>query len=406
MDVEDEPPVWLVLWLDSRQRRYVDSAEPRIRGNPIAIFYTVTEIDGFAIDQQEVDFGVGHAERLDHVFDRSSLIERPLETAPAARIDQIFEITVEPEERMHTRLLRFPGRYASGSQGAPRNNRCADAAPTGAAGLQIRTRGPAFGTLGSMNTSVEAALGIAARLIAASGRTMFFTGAGVSTESGIPDFRGPQGLWKTVDPKLFAIQNYVADADVRRLSWRSRLDGGLFTATPNPSHEAVVRLEKMGLAPVVVTQNIDGLHQSAGSTDVIEMHGTVRDVLCLDCGDRGAAQSTFDRVRAGDDDPTCLLCGGILKVATISFGQQLDPDVTHRAFAEADLADVCVAAGSSLSVMPAADVPARVAQRGMKLVIVNAEPTELDRAASAIVTAKTGFALPELADRVESLLGQ
>lgn len=243
-----------------------------------------------------------------------------------------------------------------------------------------------------------------ARQMAQAERTLVFTGAGVSTESGIPDFRGPQGLWKKVDPKLFTIQNYVADPEVRKLSWRTRVEGELFSAKPNPSHFAIARLEKLGVAPVVVTQNIDGLHQAAGSTDVIEVHGTVREIVCLDCGDRGPVEDTVARVEAGEEDPSCLCCGGILKVATISFGQQLEPEVIDRAFAEAERADVCLAAGSSLSVTPAAWVPARLAERGQALFIINEEPTELDDVAAALIPAKTGVALPALAERLADLL--
>lgn len=262
----------------------------------------------------------------------------------------------------------------------------------------------ATGASEELAADLEALIDRVALWIAESERTLVFTGAGVSTESGIPDFRGPQGLWKRVDPKLFTIQNYVADPEIRRQSWARRLEGELFSADPNPSHRAIARLEALGRAPVVVTQNIDALHQAAGSGDVIELHGTVREVTCLDCGDRGPVEDTVTRVRAGEDDPECLLCGGILKVATISFGQQLEPDVIERAFAEAERADLCISAGSSLSVTPAAYIPARVAERGKPLAIINEEPTELDSIAAARIAGKTGAVLPRLAERVAELL--
>ncbi|MCC7077906.1 MAG: NAD-dependent protein deacylase [Acidimicrobiia bacterium] len=236
-------------------------------------------------------------------------------------------------------------------------------------------------------------------------RTLVFTGAGISTESGIPDFRGPNGLWKKVDPKLFTIQNYVADPEIRKRSWRARLDSEMFDAEPNTGHVAIARLEALGVAPIVVTQNIDGLHQAAGSTDVIEVHGSVREFVCLDCAARGPIEDALERVRGGEADPACPDCGGILKTATISFGQNLETDVIERAFAEAEKSDLCIAAGSSLSVTPAAHIPRIVGERG-RLVIVNAEPTDLDFMAAALVSAQTGTFLPALADAVEALLAE
>lgn len=236
------------------------------------------------------------------------------------------------------------------------------------------------------------------RMVADARRVLVFTGAGVSTESGIPDFRGPDGLWKKVDPAIFTIQNYLADRSVRVRSWRNRLDGAIRHADANDSHRAIVDLQRLGTAPVVVTQNVDGLHQAAGSGDVIEVHGTIRDVVCMNCGDRNPADATFARIDAGEDDPPCLRCGGILKVATISFGQALDPDVLDRAFAEAEQADCCLACGSSLSVMPAAMIPLRTVETGGSLAIVNAEPTDLDGIAGTVVRGRTGTVLPALVD--------
>jgi NAD-dependent deacetylase len=246
--------------------------------------------------------------------------------------------------------------------------------------------------------AAEAAFAALVDGVAHARRVLVFTGAGVSTESGIPDFRGPDGLWKKVDPAIFTIGNYLADRSVRVRSWRNRLDGAIRHATPNDSHRAIVELQWRDVAPVVVTQNIDGLHQRAGSTDVIEVHGTIRDVVCMDCGDLNPADATFVRIEAGEDDPPCLRCGGILKVATISFGQELDPVVLDRAFAEAESADVCLACGSTLSVTPAALIPLRTVETGGRLVIVNAEPTELDAVATTVVRGRTGEVLPALVD--------
>src|SRR5690242_6829391 len=182
-------------------------------------------------------------------------------------------------------------------------------------------------------------------------RVVALTGAGISTDSGIPDFRGPQGLW-TRDPKaerLSSIECYVSDPDVRKASWKSRLAHPAWTARPNIGHLALAALERRGKLHAVITQNIDGLHQMAGNSGekVIEVHGTLRSVTCLTCGSTGPMQDTLERVRAGEDDPSCHQCGGILKSATISFGQPLVPEVIERAMRCAKEADVFLAVGTT-----------------------------------------------------------
>ena len=232
-------------------------------------------------------------------------------------------------------------------------------------------------------------------------RVLVFTGAGISTESGIPDFRGPNGVWKTVDPKLFTIQRYVSDAETRRLSWRMRLENPALNAVPNAGHVAIVDLERMGKVSCIVTQNIDGLHQKAGSDPnlIVEIHGNVHEVVCLSCDARGPMSETLERVRAGEDDPRCRRCGGILKSATISFGQNLVKDDLDRAYLEASLADVVLAAGSSLSVVPAAYIPLTAAENGAGFIIVNMEATDYDTAADVVIHGKTGEVLPQLVAR-------
>lgn len=231
-------------------------------------------------------------------------------------------------------------------------------------------------------------------------RIVVLTGAGISTESGIPDFRGPQGLW-TRNPKaekLSNIHHYLADPEVRQLAWASRVDHPAWHATPNAGHCALVHLERRGTLHAVVTQNIDGLHQRAGlsSDRVIEVHGTMHDAMCMRCGWRGPMQPVLDRVRAGEDDPPCADCGGILKSATISFGQALVAEVIERAMRVAQEADLLLAVGSSLQVYPvAAAVPAAKAA-GARLVIVNAEPTPFDRLADAVLSEPIGEVLPAL----------
>lgn len=227
-----------------------------------------------------------------------------------------------------------------------------------------------------------------------------FTGAGISTDSGIPDFRGPQGLW-TKDPgaqALFTIENYVADPEVRRRAWRERVHHPVWAAAPGPGHLALVVLESRGALRAICTQNIDGLHQAAGSTPelVLELHGTMRDALCLSCGRRTPMPEVLTRIEAGEEDPPCLACGGIQKSATVSFGQSLDPDVLHAAAVAASSCEIFLVIGSSLQVMPAAGL-CNVARRGgARLVIVNAQPTPYDDAADAVLRDPIAEVLPTL----------
>jgi NAD-dependent deacetylase len=239
-----------------------------------------------------------------------------------------------------------------------------------------------------------------ARWFAQAEAAVVLTGAGISTESGIPDFRGPQGVW-TKNPAaqyMFTIDNYLADPDVRRQAWAARLASPVWTAEPNAGHRALVDYERTGRLRAILTQNIDGLHQAAGSTDtrVVELHGTAREVVCLDCGDRNPMPEVLPRIEAGEDDPHCLECGGILKSATISFGQSLEPDVIEAAVAATRGADLFVAIGTSLSVYPAAGLCDYAAAHGVRLVILNAEPTPYDEDASAVVRQPIGAVLPKL----------
>jgi NAD-dependent deacetylase len=231
-------------------------------------------------------------------------------------------------------------------------------------------------------------------------RIVAFTGAGISTESGIPDFRGPQGVW-TQDPKaekLSDIHYYMSDPEVRKLAWRRRVDHPAWSATPNKGHLALVDLERRGKLHALVTQNIDGLHQRAGNTPrkVIEVHGTMHEIMCMACAWRGPAQPVLDRVRAGEDDPPCERCGGILKSATISFGQALVPEVIARAMRAASEADLLLAIGTSLQVYPAASAVPAAKTAGARVVIVNAQPTPFDDMADLVFHASIGSVLPEL----------
>ena len=231
-------------------------------------------------------------------------------------------------------------------------------------------------------------------------RVVVLTGAGISTESGIPDFRGPQGVW-TRNPKAEKLSNihyYMADADVRKASWKARLEHPAWSAKPNTGHLALAALEKRGKLHALITQNIDELHQMAGNSrdKVIEVHGTVRKVVCMACGMTAPMQKALDRVRAGEDDPPCRDCGGILKSATISFGQTLVPEVIDRAVRAAMEADVFFAIGSSLQVYPIAGAVELANAAGAKIVILNAEPTQFDEIAAAVFREPIGTMLPQL----------
>jgi len=228
------------------------------------------------------------------------------------------------------------------------------------------------------------------------------TGAGVSTDSGIPDFRGPSGVW-TRDPaaeKMSTYQVYVTDPAVRRRSWQARLAHPAWTAEPNPAHLALAKLAASGVDTLVITQNIDGLHQRAGLPDerVLELHGTMYFVVCISCGARSAMADTLARVRAGKADPACAECGDILKSATVLFGQALDADVLTRAAAAAQAADVFLAIGSTLTVEPAASLCAVAVRGGAPLVIVNRDATPYDEIATAVVREPISTAVPAIVD--------
>jgi NAD-dependent deacetylase len=226
------------------------------------------------------------------------------------------------------------------------------------------------------------------------------TGAGVSTDSGIPDFRGPQGVW-TKDPGAAAmatLDSYVSDPDVRRRAWRSRREHPAWHAEPNVAHAALVDLERAGLLNAIVTQNIDGLHQRAGSSPavVIEIHGTMREAVCLTCGLRTPMPDVLLRVDAGEDDPPCVACGGIQKSATISFGQALERDVLNAAIDATRSCDLFVAAGTSLTVQPAAGLCLEAVEHGAMLAILNAQETPYDEIADAVLRGPVGETLPRL----------
>ncbi len=238
--------------------------------------------------------------------------------------------------------------------------------------------------------------------IAAARRIVVLTGAGISTDSGIPDFRGPQGVW-TRNPqaeKMATLQHYVADPDVRKRSWQDRLSSPAWQAKPNAGHLALVELERRGNLDTLVTQNVDGLHLMAGTSPerLIQIHGTMREVTCLACGERAPMERALARVRAGEDDPACRSCGGILKSATISFGQSLVAADLTRAQQAAHRSDLMLAVGTKLSVWPIAGVVPTAKEAGARVVIINAEPTELDSMADAVLRGSISELLPRLVE--------
>jgi NAD-dependent protein deacetylase/lipoamidase len=246
----------------------------------------------------------------------------------------------------------------------------------------------------------------AVRVLSDSSRILAFTGAGISTESGIPDFRGPDGIWTKVDPGDFTITRYLANPELRRRGWRMHVEGRLWGARaqiePNPGHLALVDLWNAGRLAGCVTQNIDGLHLKAGLPPeaVAELHGNVRQVRCLDCERRWPTEEILQRVEAGEEEPRCNFCGGIVKTTTVMFGEQLPGAVLERAREMASQADAVLAVGSTLGVWPAAEIPFAAAQQGQPLVILNRGPTEMDRLASVRIEGTAGSVLPALVQEI------
>jgi NAD-dependent deacetylase len=231
-------------------------------------------------------------------------------------------------------------------------------------------------------------------------RVVVLTGAGISTESGIPDFRGPQGLW-TKNPeaeKMATLQYYMSDRAIRVRAWKMRTEHEAWSAEPNAGHVALAELDRKGKVHTLVTQNVDGLHVKAGSSPerIVEIHGTMRDVMCMSCGERAPMERALERVRRGEEDPPCRTCGGILKSATISFGQNLVPEDLERSYSAAAGSDLFLAVGTSLVVYPVADLPRVALEAGARLVILNAEETPYDRVAHAVLRERLGEVLPKI----------
>ncbi len=258
-----------------------------------------------------------------------------------------------------------------------------------------------------MDTQLTEQIDELARLVSSSRYLLAFTGAGISTESGIPDFRGPQGIWTKMRP--IELSEFLADTAARRRYWKRKIESypQLRDAKPNYGHRALARLYEAGLLRAVITQNIDGLHQKAGiSADgVIELHGSNAYIACLECRKRYEWEEVlpfFDQhPDPSTECPRCNECGGWIKPATISFGQSMPEEETRLAFEEAAKADLLVAIGTSLQVYPAAGIPAETIRRGGRVVIINNQPTPLDHEAEMVLRGSAGSVLKALANRIE-----
>lgn len=239
-----------------------------------------------------------------------------------------------------------------------------------------------------------------ASLIDAAQVVVAFTGAGISTESGIPDFRSPGGIWTKYNPEDFTYQKFLSSEQSRRLAWERFRLSGILDASPNPAHYALANLERMGKLNCLITQNIDGLHQKAGNSEgiIIELHGTYHWVVCLSCGQRYRSTEILRRLEAGVEVPECDRCGGILKTAAVSFGQPMPETEMIQAQRWSTMADLFIVIGSSLVVYPAAQMPVIAVQSGAKLVVVNATPTPMDSYAELVIREKAGQVLPAVVE--------
>lgn len=256
--------------------------------------------------------------------------------------------------------------------------------------------------------TTEQQIEAAATLVAASEKVLVFTGAGVSTESGIPDFRGPDGIWSKYDPEDFTIQKFLSDRNARRTQWQLLASGdmSMTAAQPNPAHYAIAELEKLGKLHGVVTQNVDGLHQKAGVSAemVFQLHGDLSHAVCLNCGKRFPMEKVAAWLKTGIDEPVCETCSGMLKPDAVLFGEQLPIKVLMESERRSRTCDLCVVLGSTLTVYPAALIPQYAVQTGARLIIINMGPTELDRMAHLRIEGKAASIATRIVDRVKKKL--
>jgi len=249
----------------------------------------------------------------------------------------------------------------------------------------------------------------AAELVAAAKKLVVFTGAGISTESGIPDFRSPGGIWSRFAPEDFTYQKFVADPEARRKQWRMLGEGHLTTdAQPNPAHYAIAELDKLGKLDCVITQNVDNLHHKAGvpAEKVFELHGNVQWAVCLSCGRRYPFEQIKARLEGGEEIPDCEECQGMLKPNAVLFGEQLPAEVLQEASQRSSDCDLFIVVGSTLIVYPAAYMPIYAVRGGARLIIINLSSTPLDAQAAVLIRAKAGEAMSKIVDRVKEKIAE
>jgi len=245
----------------------------------------------------------------------------------------------------------------------------------------------------------------AAELIAKSKKIVVFTGAGVSTESGIPDFRGPGGLWKKFDPEDFTYARFVGNKEARKRLWS--LSNHLnFAAQPNKAHYAITELDRLGRLDCVITQNVDGLHQQAGIDEnkVFQLHGNFKSAVCLDCELKCSLEQIRERLDSGEEDPRCESCGGILKPAAVLFGEPLPQNVFGQAARRASACELLISIGSTLSVYPAAEIPSLAKDAGARLVILNMGGTHMDKLADVVIQERAGEVMPRIVEEAKAIL--
>jgi NAD-dependent deacetylase len=246
--------------------------------------------------------------------------------------------------------------------------------------------------------------GNVADLIIAAKRVVVFTGAGISTESGVPDFRSPGGLWSRFDPDDFTYQKFVSRPETRKVWWQLFRERGLSEEIkPNLAHEAISELNRLGKLDCLITQNIDNLHQKAGLPDekIFELHGNFQWARCLNCGRRYSFEQVQQKLEGGEEIPSCEVCGGVLKPGIVFFGESLPEGIFIEASHRAENADLMIVIGSTLIVYPAAEIPFRALARGAKLVIINLSPTPLDDRADVLIQAKAGEAMSRIIERLK-----
>jgi len=253
--------------------------------------------------------------------------------------------------------------------------------------------------------SLDALVDKVADLIVSANRVVVFTGAGISTESGLPDFRSPGGIWDKFDPDDFTYEKFISSPKARYKQWQMFKKGGLITEVkPNPAHYAIAELDRLGKLDCVITQNVDNLHQKAGVPEdkVFELHGNMQWAVCLSCGKRYPMAQLKVRFETGEEIPDCEVCHGILKPDAVFFGESLPTKVFEEATHRSRNCDLFIVIGSTLIIYPAAEMPGYAVKRGAKLVIINLSPTPMDKRATVLLRAKAGETMTRILEQVKA----